>query len=235
MQLSVKDASALLNVPEDTIYDWVKDEEIPSYTINDQIRFNRSELLEWATARNIQISPDLFSVSEAGKPRLPSLSDALAEGGVAYRVAGSDQPSVLKAVVGLLRLPDEMDREFLCQILLARESIGSTGVGDGIAIPHVRNPVVLHVSKPTVTLCFLDTPIDFQAVDGKPVDTLFTLITPTVKIHLHLLSRLGFVLRNKEVKAALKRRAPQDELMRLIAAVEASAQPPPAAGAGEAK
>lgn len=226
MQLSVKDAAALLNVPEDTIYEWVKEEEIPSHNINEQIRFNRSELLEWATARNIQISPDLFSAAEPGKPRLPSLTSALAEGGVAYQVPGSDQPSVLKAVVDLLRLPEEMDRDFLYQILLARESMGSTGVGDGIAIPHVRNPVVLHVSKPTVTLCFLKTPIDFQAVDGKPVDTLFTLISPTVKIHLHLLSRLGYVLRNKEVKAALKRRAPQDELMRLITAAEASAKPP---------
>ena len=226
MQLSVKDAASLLNVPEDTIYEWVRQEEIPSYTINDQVRFNRSELLEWATARNIQISPDLFSAAEPGKPQLPSLSSALAEGGVAYDVPGSDQPAVLQAVVGLLRLPEEVDRDFLFQILLARESMGSTGVGDGIAIPHVRNPVVLHVSKPTITLCFLQTPIDFQAVDGKPVDILFTLISPTVKIHLHLLSRLGYVLRNKEVKAALKRRAPQDELMRLIAAAEASAKPP---------
>ncbi len=226
MQLSVKDAAALLNVPEDTVYEWVKADEIPSCTINDQIRFNRSELLEWATARNIQISPDLFSAAEAGTPKLPALSSALTEGGVAYGVAGADQPSVLKAVVGLLRLPEEVDRDFLYEILQARESLGSTGVGDGIAIPHVRNPVVLHVSKPTVTLCFLETPIDFQAVDGKPVDTLFTLISPTVKIHLHLLSRLGYVLRNKAVKEALKRRAPQEELMRLIAAAEASAKPP---------
>ncbi len=226
MQLSVKDASALLNVPEDTVYEWVKADEIPSCTINDQVRFNRSELLEWATARNIQISPDLFSAAEAGTPKLPTLSSALTEGGVAYGVAGTDQPSVLKAVVGLLRLPEEVDRDFLYEILQARESLGSTGVGDGIAIPHVRNPVVLHVSKPTVTLCFLETPIDFQAVDGKPVDTLFTLISPTVKLHLHLLSRLGYVLRNKAVKEALKRRAPQEELMRLIAAAEASAKPP---------
>ena len=59
-------------------------------------------------------------------------------------------------------------REFLYQILLARESLGSTGIGDGVAIPHVRNPVVLHVSEPVVTLSFLETPIDFHALDGKP-------------------------------------------------------------------
>lgn len=227
MQLSVKDAAALLNVSEDTVYEWVKREEIPSHSMNEQIRFNRSELLEWATARNIQISPDLFNAGEPNTPQLPTLSAALTAGGVAYKVGGNDPASVLRAIVDVLKLPEELDREFLYQILLARESMGSTGVGDGIAIPHVRNPVVLRVAKPTVTLCFLETPIDFHAVDDKPVNILFTLISPTVKTHLHLLSRLGFVIRKPEVKAALKRQAPQAELMRLIAAAEAAAHPAP--------
>jgi PTS system nitrogen regulatory IIA component len=225
MQLSVKDAATLLNVSEDTVYEWVKREELPSHTLNEQVRFNRAELLEWATARNIQISPDLFSAGEPSKTQFPTLSAALTEGGVAYGIGGSDPASALRAIVGVLKLPEDLDREFLYQILLARESLGSTGVGDGIAIPHVRNPVVLRVAKPTVTLCFLDTPIDFHAVDGKPVNILFTLISPTVKTHLHLLSRLGFVLRNPEVKAALKRQAPQTELLRLIDAAEAAARP----------
>ena len=224
MQLSVKDAAVLLNVSEEAIYKWVKQEEIPSHTINEQVRFNRSELLEWATARNIQVSPDLFNEGEPGKASLPALAEALKAGGVAYRVGGTDQPSVLRAIVNLLKLPEEVDREFLYQVLLARESLGSTGVGDGVAIPHVRNPVVLHVSKPTVTLSFLETPIDFHAVDGKPVNILFTLISPTVKIHLHLLSRLGFVLRKPKFKAALKRQAPCGELMAELAAAEATIQ-----------
>jgi mannitol/fructose-specific phosphotransferase system IIA component (Ntr-type) len=89
-----------------------------------------------------------------------------------------------------------VDREFLYKVLLARESLGSTGIGDGIAIPHVRNPIVLHLSRPIVTLCFLERPVDFGALDGQPVNTLFTLISPTVRAHLHLLSRLAFTLRD---------------------------------------
>ena len=68
-----------------------------------------------------------------------------------------------------MKLPDDVDREFLYQVLLAREALGSTGIGDGIAIPHVRNPIVLHLSRPTVTLCFLEQPVDFGALDGQPV------------------------------------------------------------------
>ena len=50
---------------------------------------------------------------------------------------------MLRAVVARMPLADEGDRELLLDVLLAREAMGSTGVGDGIAIPHVRNPVVL--------------------------------------------------------------------------------------------
>ncbi len=227
MQLSVKDAAAFLNVSDETIYKWVRQEVIPSHTINEQVRFNRAELLEWATSRNMQVSPDLFQAEEEGKAKLPTLAEALKVGGVAYRVGGNDQSSVLRAVVNLLKLPETVDREFLYQVLQARESLGSTGIGNGIAIPHVRNPVVLHVSQPTVTLCFLQNPIDFHAVDEKPVNILFTLISPTVKIHLHLLSRLGFILRNPDVKAALGRQAPVDELLSLLTAAEAAIRVPP--------
>ena len=98
---------------------------------------------------------------------------ALEAGGVFYRVSGFDKESALREVVELLRLPEEVDRPFLLRVLLAREAIAPTAIGDGIAIPHVRNPVVLHVGRPTITLCFLEQPIEYNALDGKPVHALF--------------------------------------------------------------
>lgn len=222
MQLSVKETAKILNVSEKTIYRWIKQQIVPAYRINEQYRFNRAELLDWATSRRIQISPDIFQEPEPSKSPLPSLVDALKAGGIFYRVEGKDKASVLRSVVSLLNLPEEVDREFLYQVLMARETLGSTGIGDGIAIPHVRNPVILHVSKPSITLCFLDHPIDFKAIDGQPVGILFTLISPTVRAHLHILSRLGFVLRNPAFKAALKRQALREDLMEALSCAEAA-------------
>jgi nitrogen PTS system EIIA component len=221
MQLSVKDTAKILNVSEKTIYRWIQQQVVPVYRINEQYRFNRSELLEWATSRRIQVSPEIFREAEQSKIPLPSLSDALKAGGISYRVGGNDKPSVLHAIVDVLNLPEEVDRGFLYQVLMARETLGSTGIGDGIAIPHVRNPVVLHVSKPSMTLCFLDRPIDFGAIDGQPVSTLFTLISPTVRAHLHILSRLGFVLQNQNFKTALKCQASREDLMEMLSRAEA--------------
>ncbi|MCX7024239.1 MAG: PTS sugar transporter subunit IIA [Spirochaetes bacterium] len=221
MQVTVKEAATMLAVSEKTIYRWIKQSAIPHYKINEQYRFNRTELLEWATAQRMQVSPDIFVESGESTAFLPSLVEAIMAGGIIYRLSGKDQASVLKSIVDSIKLPEEVDRTFLYQVLLARETLGSTGIGDGIAIPHVRNPVVLHLSKPTVTLCFLENPIDFKALDGKPVNVLFTITSPTVRAHLHLLSRVGFVLHDRNLKDALLRQAPREELLDLLARAEA--------------
>src|SRR6185295_9678059 len=118
MQIKVKDAAKLLGSSEKTIYRWIKQGAIPVYQVNEQFRFNRAELLEWATSRRIHLSPDMFLEADADKNTLPSLSDALQAGGVAYRLGGKDKPSVLRAVVDVMMLPEEVDREFLYQVLL---------------------------------------------------------------------------------------------------------------------
>lgn len=222
MQLSVKDVSKLLNVTEKTIYRWIKQESIPVYRINDQCRFNRAEIIEWATSRRIPLSADILTESDGSSVPLPSLVDTLKTGGIVYRLGGTDKPTVLRNIVEVMHLPEEVDREFLYEVLLARENLGSTGIGDGVAIPHVRNPIVLHITKPTITLCFLEHPIQFGSIDGEPVNTLFTMISPTVRAHLHLLSRLGFVLRDPAFKAALKQQFLRDKILEELGRAESA-------------
>jgi PTS system nitrogen regulatory IIA component len=213
MKLTVKEAAKMFTVSEKTIYRWVDQKGLPAYRINKQFRFNQTELLEWAAAGRTNISPNLLCEPDSGSVPLPDPVQALASGGIYYRVAGTDRDSVLRSVVELLRLPDHVDREFLLQVLLARESLGSTGIGDGIAIPHARNPIVLNVERPTITLCFLENPVDFTALDGLPVTMLFTLVNPTVRAHLHLLSRLAFILNDKGFRDVLKRQGSRDEIL----------------------
>ena len=222
MRLTVRDAAGILSVSEKTIYRWISQGRLPAYRVGDQYRFNRSELLEWATAQRLNVSSEMFAEPDSAETSLPGLSEALRGGGIFYRVEGTDKPTVLKSIVSLMPLPDEVDREFLLRVMLARESLGSTGIGDGIAIPHVRNPIVLHVARPSVTLVFLEQPVDFEALDGKPVGTLFTVISPTVRAHLHLLSKLAFALRDGGVREALARQAPREEIYRTIELVESN-------------
>ena len=121
----------------------------------------------------------------------------------------------------MLPLPEGIDRELVLRLFLAREASASTAIGDGIAIPHVRNPIVLHVSRPTVTLAFLEQPVDFGALDGKPVHVLFSIISPTNRSHLQLLSRLSFALHDEKFRKAVNRPAPREEIMQELRRVEA--------------
>jgi PTS system nitrogen regulatory IIA component len=219
MQLSLPETARLLDVSEDTLYDWIRTGEIPANKVDEKYCFNRAELLEWATSRHIRISPELFHRDDE-EGQLPSLSEALENGGAVSGIPGNDQKSVLRAVVDVLPLPEDVDRDFLYQVLLARESAGSTAVGNGIAIPHVRNPIVLQLKKPLLTLCYLANPIEFQAPDRKPVRILFTLISPTIRAHLHLLSRLAFALQDSVFSEILYRNSPQDELLVRLRALE---------------
>ncbi|OGG57253.1 MAG: hypothetical protein A3F84_18505 [Candidatus Handelsmanbacteria bacterium RIFCSPLOWO2_12_FULL_64_10] len=201
MQLSLRDITRLLSVSEGIVRRWIREDGMPAERVEGQIRFNRARLLEWATARRIKLPADFFGAPAGG------VAEALRRGGVHLGLEAADKAAALKALVEATPLP--VDRGNLLSILMAREAMASTGVGDGIAIPHARNPVVLNVEKPAVALGFLAQPIEFGALDGKPVHTLFLLISPTVQAHLQLLSRLAFVLGNDAFRKALALRAPE--------------------------
>jgi nitrogen PTS system EIIA component len=229
LKLLVKDAARLLEVSEKTIYRWIKQGSIPAYRLNDHYRFNRAELLEWATTRHLAVSPEIFRETESEAGSLPHLLEAVQAGGIHYRIGGSDKSSVLRNVVAAMRLPEDVDPQFLYEVLMAREALGSTAVGDGIAIPHVRNPVILHLERPTIALCFLEHPVDFGALDGKPVSVLFTLISPTVRSHLHLLSRLAFALKDQRFKQEILRQGSREALLAHLERIErglVGAEPP---------
>jgi PTS system nitrogen regulatory IIA component len=203
MLMNASEVARLLKKDESTIVKWIKKEKLPAVLVRGNYRINRVDLLEWATEHGITVPSELFAAAEADVT-LPTLSVALEAGGVHCGVPGEEKLSVLRNVVNLLKLPPQMDPEFLLQVLLAREALGTTAVGDGIAIPHVRNPILLQDKPaPAITLCFLENPVDFGALDDKPVRILFMLTSPTVRVHLHLLSRLAYALHDPQFRATL--------------------------------
>lgn len=213
MELALRDVARLFGVSTKTISQWVRQEGMPAHLVNEQYRFSRSELLEWATARGQDVAADLFVEPHAAEIA-PGLDAALEAGGVHAGLPANDRDSALRALVARMPLLDEMDRELLLGVLLAREALQPTAVGDGIAIPHVRNPIVLRVKQPMIMLAFLENAVDFGALDGKGVHTLFAVVSPTVRAHLHLLSRLAFALRDPGFRDAVLRRADASEIFR---------------------
>jgi PTS system nitrogen regulatory IIA component len=88
-KLTVREAAALLNASEKSVYRWIKQGLLPAYRINDQYRINRAELLEWATARKLHVSPEIFAEPEARRASRPSDARARRHH---YRVGGTTRP-----------------------------------------------------------------------------------------------------------------------------------------------
>lgn len=222
MKLTVEDVTKLFSVSEKTIYRWIKSNNLPAYRINNQYRFNYTELVEWAATHRINVAAQPTPQTSGPQEEVvPSFSEVLAAGGIHYRIGGHDKMAVLTEIVNLLKLPDQVDRTILLQILIAREEMGSTALGGGIAIPHVRDPIILNVTRPLIALCFLEKPVEFGAIDGELVHALFTLISPTIKSHLQLLSRISFFLHDPAFHAAVVQHAARDTILAEARRVEA--------------
>jgi nitrogen PTS system EIIA component len=222
MELTLKDASRLLNVTESEIQKWIEDSGLPAMRVQGRTRFNRTELLEWATAAGVPVSAEFASGrSTPGKSTL-TVADAVRTGGIFYDVPGVSMESAMAAAVRLIRLPDGVDRDFLFRMLMARETLGSTAMGNGVAIPHPRTPIVLPLDEPAIALLFLKKPVDFNALDKKPVTVVFILLSPTVRKHIHLLSRLAFLLHQPAMKKMLRERPPEDRILQEMQRLEKS-------------
>lgn len=223
MFLKVADVVDLVGVDEKTVLNWIRQQGLPAHKQDDRYRINRVDLLEWATSKGIAIPPDVFAAREELQ-QLPTVSEALQQGGIHYDLPGDSPETALREVVARLDLPPGLDPEFLLQTLLAREALGSTAFGNGIAIPHVRNPIVGPTGESAISLCFLKNPIDFNAIDGLPVTVLFTFVTPNVKAHLHLLAKLAFLLHDQAFQALLHRPGAAAEIMAAVQKLEETIQ-----------
>ena len=118
-------------------------------------------------------------------------------------------------------LTGQSDRAIL-EILLQREKLGSTGVGNGVAIPHGKLPKLGHVFG---LFARLERPVDFDALDGQPVDLIFLLLAPegAGADHLKALARVARLLRDPEVANKLRESRDAEAIYAVLALTQASA------------
>ncbi|WP_137818167.1 PTS IIA-like nitrogen regulatory protein PtsN [Pseudomonas sp. 2FG] len=148
------------------------------------------------------------------------LENILTPGRSLVSVPGGSKKRVLEQIANLVarELPD-LDGQDIFESLVAREKLGSTGFGNGIAIPHCRLPGCV---SPISALLRLDAPVDFDAIDGAPVDLLFVLLVPEAATdeHLELLRQIASMLDRSEVRAQLRHAHSSDRLYQVVVDVQ---------------
>lgn len=144
------------------------------------------------------------------------LSDILEEKNVIPDLKAKDKRGVLEELVETLVKNDpSLDKSSLVKVLLERERLGSTGIGDGVAIPHGK----FHgIKTPVVSFGRSRKGLDFETMDGEPAFLFFLLVAPenSASIHLKALAKIAKILKSSSFREALIKVPTKEELYRAI-------------------
>ncbi len=202
MDLKIKDVAELLNVSETTVRRWVMDGKIPAYRLNHQYRFSSMEIEDWVMSQRLGQESvavpfaddedcDAVGVERSAKTSGGitqfSLYRSIYKGGVFHDVPGTTKEEVIKNTTEILAHRLDLDAEVLTELLVDREKMMPTALNKGIGVPHTRD-FLLKKHFDVIAVVFPENPIEYGALDGLPVHTLFFLFACEDKRHLHLLA-----------------------------------------------
>jgi nitrogen PTS system EIIA component len=143
------------------------------------------------------------------------LRDFFIPGAISFDLQATDKDSVLDELVRLLGM-DPRAGDTLLRVLLRRESLGSTGMGRGIAIPHCRSLVA---NRLRLAYGLSRNGIEFQAIDGKPVHHIFLIVAPPLEIsnqYLPVLGRIAQFAKEPDVPDRLAALTQPEDFFRLL-------------------
>lgn len=225
MALTLDEAATMLGVSSSTVQRWSRQGLLGARMPTGEFTFDAHELRRWARNNGLTLKPlgGLKAAVPIKKvdPKLPFVA-ALERGAIFRGLPGQDPVAVLSALVGEVPLTENRDRVDLKSQLLRREAMSTTGLGHGVALPHPRTPSARFAQEPRVFLALLDQAIDWNAIDGEPVHSVFLLLSPDPTRHLTILSRVAFLLRDADFCSMLARKVEDDVLLTKMAATEAT-------------
>lgn len=227
MDLKLKEVSELLNVPQSKVKKWLLEGKIPAYKLDRQYLFSRIEIEDWVMKNGPNKADDHQKllpledtldddeeVSYNGIQQF-SLYRAINKGGVYIDVEGSTKEEIISWTTKRLAEKFHWDANVLADLLIDRETLMPTALNNGVGLPHTRD-FLLDTHFDVITVVFPKNPIEYGALDGKPVHTLFFLFACEDKRHLNLIAKLAHLASQEEVLALLSSKPSQIELLSFI-------------------
>ena len=224
--LTAAQVAERLDLPVRTVERWARQGRIPATRNGDDFAFDERELEPWAREHRLTMAMPAAAEGDGGGGETLSVSEAIRRGGVFHDIPADSVEVALRRASRLAPLADEHRAELL-ERLLQREELSSTGIGGGVAIPHPRTPLAGIVTSSSITVCFLEHPLEMRAIDGQPVHTMLLILSSHTKTHLRLLARLAFWLRDPAFRDLLAGRPSADALLAEVARREAAGGPGP--------
>ncbi|MCG3175498.1 MAG: PTS system fructose-specific EIIABC component [Candidatus Omnitrophica bacterium] len=140
----------------------------------------------------------------------------LSEKAVTANLKATDKEGIIRELVDVLAKAEGIrNKEELVRVLMSRESLGSTGIGQGVGIPHGKTNTV---KKLTAAFGLCQQGVNFEALDGEPVHLFFLLVAPedSAGPHLKGLARISRLLKDKYFRESLKQLTDEKAILKLI-------------------
>jgi nitrogen PTS system EIIA component len=197
MVLTLQEVSQRVRIPVETLRRWVLQGKIPMHMSKGEYTIRLEMLERWAAEHMLKIhAPSCAADMDCAEPLFDGILPAMQRGGVFYDLAGDTKAEVLQAAVARLPNIPPPKREMVYEKLIERECLATTGIGHGIALPHPRSNPLISMAMPQISTCFLSRPIAFDAIDHQPVTVLMVLLSVTTRLHLTIMSKLSYYLRD---------------------------------------
>lgn len=144
-----------------------------------------------------------------------ALSDLLSADSILGSLSATNRKQALQIMSEAAAAKLDIDSRLIFDAMMERERLGSTGVGDGVAIPHAR---LEGLDRVFGLFARLKTPIDFDAIDGRPVDLIFLLLAPEASSaeHLKALARISRIFRREDLRSHLRATDTRDGMIALL-------------------
>ncbi len=144
------------------------------------------------------------------------LSELLDQNHIIPDLKAKDKKGVLEELVDVIFCSDpSFDKDSLVKVLLERERLGSTGIGDGVAIPHGK---FQGLKRPIISFGRSRKGLDFEAMDGDPTFLFFLLVAPedSASIHLKALAKIARIIKNRSFRSLLMQVPTKEEIYQAI-------------------
>ncbi|HVY88870.1 MAG TPA: PTS IIA-like nitrogen regulatory protein PtsN [Hyphomonadaceae bacterium] len=147
---------------------------------------------------------------------MTSLNDLLLPNAIVPRARWQGRKQVLAEMSAVMAQALGLDRKLVLEAVLEREKLGSTGVGEGVAIPHAR---IEGLRRPVGGFARLLEPADFEAIDEREADLVFMLLAPTDSgaEHLRSLARVARMFRQESIRASLRKAQTSEAVLAILA------------------
>lgn len=213
---TIKEVADYLNVAEKTVSRMIGRGELPSVKVGGQWRFSPERIRAWL--ERLESQPDSVRDLLRGEPSAVPFDRLITRDHITVGLVAHGSGAVLDHLAGeLSRFYPDIDPGEYARSLREREQLASTALGNGIAVPHIRSIENNPPGSLDLFIAITHEPVEFG---GYPCSVFCLVCTDDLVLHLRLIQKIGYALRDTAIDADLMRSTEPDEILATIRAAE---------------